>query len=91
MRAGHSVENFLPNYAGCDRPVGAWHGNGRKSQWWSPVLLALRDGQSSRLVAVCKCMSGQWIVVEPIIGLNDALGFSDVFYKVRNRLANIPH
>ncbi|KAI0266814.1 DNA ligase [Gloeopeniophorella convolvens] len=46
-------------------PVGAWHGNGRKAQWWSPVLLALRDTGSGRLVAVCKCMSG----------------FSDSFYK----------
>ncbi|KAI9442212.1 DNA ligase [Lactarius indigo] len=27
-------------------PIGAWHGNGRKAQWWSPF------------VAVCKCMSG---------------------------------
>jgi len=46
-------------------PIGAWHGNGRKAQWWSPVLLALRDADTGRLVAVCKCMSG----------------FSDKFYK----------
>ncbi|KAI0051832.1 DNA ligase [Auriscalpium vulgare] len=46
-------------------PVGAWHGNGRKAQWWSPVLLALREPDTGRLVAMCKCMSG----------------FSDVFYK----------
>lgn len=53
-------------------PVGAWHGNGRKAQWWSPVLLALRDPDSGRLVAMCKCMSG----------------FSDSFYKaMRERYA----
>jgi len=46
-------------------PIGAWHGNGRKANWWSPVLLALWDPDAVRLVAVCKCMSG----------------FSDAFYK----------
>ncbi|KAH9931109.1 ATP-dependent DNA ligase [Epithele typhae] len=39
-------------------PVGAWHGNGRKAQWWSPVLLAVWDPAEEKLVAVCKCMSG---------------------------------
>jgi len=54
-------------------PIGAWHGNGRKAQWWSPVLLALQDGRTGRLVAVCKCMSG----------------FTDVFYKaMRERYAD---
>ncbi|KAI9572147.1 ATP-dependent DNA ligase [Boletus coccyginus] len=46
-------------------PVGAWHGNGRKAGWWSPVLLAVWDPTKDRLTAVCKCMSG----------------FSDTFYK----------
>ncbi|KAG2150519.1 ATP-dependent DNA ligase [Suillus clintonianus] len=46
-------------------PIGAWHGNGRKAGWWSPVLLAIRDPSNDCLVAVCKCMSG----------------FSDAFYK----------
>ncbi|GJE92226.1 ATP-dependent DNA ligase [Phanerochaete sordida] len=46
-------------------PVGAWHGNGRKAQWWSPILLAAWDPAAGKLVAVCKCMSG----------------FSDAFYK----------
>ncbi|KAG2146048.1 ATP-dependent DNA ligase [Suillus bovinus] len=46
-------------------PIGAWHGNGRKAGWWSPVLLAVRDPRSDCFVAVCKCMSG----------------FSDSFYK----------
>ncbi|EKM54483.1 uncharacterized protein PHACADRAFT_162874 [Phanerochaete carnosa HHB-10118-sp] len=46
-------------------PVGAWHGNGRKAQWWSPILLAVWDPSTGKLVAVCKCMSG----------------FSDAFYK----------
>nr|VWO97197.1 Uncharacterized protein [Ganoderma boninense] len=39
-------------------PIGAWHGNGRKAQWWSPVLLAVWDPDAEKLVAVCKCMSG---------------------------------
>ncbi|KIL65988.1 hypothetical protein M378DRAFT_76250 [Amanita muscaria Koide BX008] len=46
-------------------PIGAWHGNGRKFQWWSPILLALWDPGRGLPVAVCKCMSG----------------FTDVFYK----------
>ncbi|GLB37636.1 putative DNA ligase [Lyophyllum shimeji] len=46
-------------------PIGAWHGNGRKAQWWSPILLGLWQPESGRIVAVCKCMSG----------------FTDVFYK----------
>ncbi|KAG6378153.1 ATP-dependent DNA ligase [Boletus reticuloceps] len=40
-------------------PVGAWHGNGRKAGWWSPVLLAVWDPTKDRLIAVCKCMSGK--------------------------------
>lgn len=39
-------------------PIGAWHGNGRKAAWWSPVLLGLWDEGQGKLVAVCKCMSG---------------------------------
>lgn len=39
-------------------PIGAWHGNGRKAAWWSPILLALWDEESGQFVAVCKCMSG---------------------------------
>lgn len=46
-------------------PIGAWHGIGRKSQWWSPILLAVWDPRQGRLVALCKCMSG----------------FTDSFYK----------
>lgn len=40
-------------------PIGAWHGNGRKVQWWSPILLAVWDPNAGKLVAVCKCMSGE--------------------------------
>ena len=40
-------------------PIGAWHGNGRKAQWWSPVLLAVRDTRTDRFVATFKCMSGE--------------------------------
>ena len=40
-------------------PIGAWHGNGRKAQWWSPILLAVWNPSVGKLVAVCKCMSGE--------------------------------
>lgn len=46
-------------------PVAAWHGQGRKAKWWSPILLAVRNEESGSLEAVCKCISG----------------FTDVFYK----------
>ncbi|KZO93337.1 ATP-dependent DNA ligase [Calocera viscosa TUFC12733] len=49
-------------------PIGAWHGNGRKAAWWSPILLAVWDENEGRPVALCKCMSG----------------FTDVFYKKLN-------
>lgn len=49
-------------------PVGAWHGNGRKAAWWSPILLALYDSERGIFVAMCKCMSG----------------FTDAFYKGLN-------
>lgn len=39
-------------------PIGAWYGNGRKAQWWSPILLGLWQPELGRVVAVCKCMSG---------------------------------
>ena len=39
-------------------PIGAWHGNGRKAKWWSPILLGLWDEGKGKLVGVCKCMSG---------------------------------
>ncbi|KAJ3733549.1 DNA ligase [Lentinula guzmanii] len=46
-------------------PIGAWYGNGRKVNWWSPILLGIWDADRGHPVAVCKCMSG----------------FSDAFYK----------
>ncbi|KAK4675147.1 hypothetical protein QC764_500880 [Podospora pseudoanserina] len=46
-------------------PIAAWHGTGRKSQFWSPFLLAVRNEDAGSLEAVCKCMSG----------------FTDNFYK----------
>lgn len=49
-------------------PIGAWHGNGRKAKWWSPILLAVRNEEDGTLQAVCKCMSG----------------FTDQFYKDLN-------
>ncbi|KAI0007289.1 ATP-dependent DNA ligase [Xylariaceae sp. FL0662B] len=50
-------------------PVAAWHGQGRKARWWSPILLAVRDEATGSLAAVCKCMSG----------------FTDAFYKANRR------
>ncbi|POS83831.1 hypothetical protein EPUL_002760 [Erysiphe pulchra] len=46
-------------------PIAAWHGQGRKSKWWSPILLAVRNESTGSLEAVCKCISG----------------FTDTFYK----------
>lgn len=46
-------------------PIAAWHGTGRKSAWWSPFLLAVRNPATGTLDAVCKCMSG----------------FTDAFYR----------
>lgn len=65
-------------------PVGAWHGNGRKAGWWSPVLLAVWDSAKERLIAVCKCMSGKGhrAIACASNGLIDWSGFSDAFYKV---------
>lgn len=41
-------------------PIGAWHGNGRKAAWWSPILLAIWEENTSQFVGVCKCMSGMF-------------------------------
>lgn len=46
-------------------PIGAWHGQGRKAAWWSPILLAVRNPETGCLEAVTKCISG----------------FTDKFYK----------
>ncbi|KAJ3844586.1 DNA ligase [Lentinula raphanica] len=46
-------------------PIGAWYGNGRKVNWWSPILLGIWDADQGHPVAICKCMSG----------------FTDTFYK----------
>ncbi|KAI5863665.1 ATP-dependent DNA ligase [Durotheca rogersii] len=46
-------------------PVAAWHGQGRKARWWSPILMAVRDDATGELQVVCKCISG----------------FTDAFYK----------
>jgi len=50
-------------------PVAAWHGQGRKAKWWSPILMAVRNEETGQLEAVCKCMSG----------------FSDAFYKANRK------
>ena len=46
-------------------PIAAWRGSGRKAGWWSPFLVAVRDGETGRLQSLCKVMSG----------------FSDTFYR----------
>ncbi|KAI1371241.1 ATP-dependent DNA ligase [Hypoxylon crocopeplum] len=50
-------------------PVAAWHGQGRKAKWWSPILMAVRNDATGSLEAVCKCMSG----------------FTDTFYKANKK------
>lgn len=49
-------------------PIGAWHGQGRKASWWSPILLGVYDPLTESYQAVCKCISG----------------FTDQFYKDLN-------
>ena len=39
-------------------PIGAWHGNGRKAGWWSPVLVACWDRKTQTFQSVCRVMSG---------------------------------
>ena len=39
-------------------PIAAWHGQGRKAKWWSPILLAVRNPEMGSLEAVTKCISG---------------------------------
>lgn len=50
-------------------PVAAWHGQGRKAKWWSPMLMAVRNDATGSLEVVCKCMSG----------------FTDTFYKANRK------
>jgi DNA ligase 1 len=53
-------------------PIAAWHGNGRKAKWWSPILMAVRNEETGSLEAVTKCMSG----------------FTDAFYKANREFYN---
>jgi len=39
-------------------PVAGWHGQGRKAQFWSPILLACRNPSTGSLEVVTKCISG---------------------------------
>ncbi|KAI0382403.1 ATP-dependent DNA ligase [Hypomontagnella monticulosa] len=50
-------------------PVAAWHGQGRKAKWWSPMLMAVRNDATGSLEVVCKCISG----------------FTDAFYKANKK------
>ncbi|KAK9840432.1 hypothetical protein WJX74_009841 [Apatococcus lobatus] len=45
-------------------PIGAWYGQGRKVNWFSPFLMAAWDPEREEFQSVCRCMSG----------------FTDVFY-----------
>ncbi|CAH8257254.1 unnamed protein product [Arabidopsis lyrata] len=45
-------------------PIGAWHGNGRKAGWYSPLLMACFNPETEEFQSVCRVMSG----------------FSDAFY-----------
>lgn len=56
-------------------PIAAWHGQGRKCEWWSPILLAVRNESTGSLEAVCKCMSG----------------FTDAFYKENREKYSTEH
>eukprot|EP00051_Salpingoeca_urceolata_P002035 m.46349 g.46349 ORF g.46349 m.46349 type:complete len:1092 (+) comp11851_c0_seq2:80-3355(+) len=46
-------------------PIAAWRGQGRKADWFSPILMAVYDPESGYLQSLCRCMSG----------------FTDEFYK----------
>ena len=39
-------------------PIGAWWGQGRKTGWFSPFLLAAWDPEKEEYQSVCRCMSG---------------------------------
>lgn len=53
-------------------PIAAWHGQGRKAKWWSPILLAARNAETGALEPVTKCMSG----------------FTDKFYQAHREKYN---
>lgn len=55
-------------------PIGAWHGMGRKTAFWSPILLAAYDPDDGTYQAVCKCMTG----------------FTDAFYERLNERYGSP-
>jgi len=64
-------------------PIAAWHGNGRKNGWWSPILLGVWDPRKGYAVGVCKCMSGEDSFFHNTgSALTFHSGFSDNFYKV---------
>lgn len=39
-------------------PIGAWHGQGRKTAWLSPWLLAVYNTSTGEYESLCRCMSG---------------------------------
>lgn len=55
-------------------PIGAWWGQGRKTGWFSPFLMAAWDPEKEEYQSVCRCMSG----------------FTDLFYTEVMLLTQIP-
>lgn len=71
-RGGDHWKKIKADYVGkgvCDSldvtPIGAWHGNGRKAGWFSPILVAVYDEENETYQSIGRIMSG----------------LSDVFYK----------
>lgn len=66
------------------QPIGAWHGQGRKAGWWSPLLLALYDPETGGFQAVCKWCADCYFLRAVILRQERSIsGFTDQFYKVR--------
>ena len=59
-------KDYMEGHAELDLvPIGAWYGQGRKSKWFSPILMAVYDPETETYASVCRVLSG----------------FSDAFYK----------
>lgn len=52
VRAGK--QRMLPKILLIRILTGAWHGQGRKAGWWSPILLAVYDPDTETFQALCK-------------------------------------
>ena len=38
-------------------PIGAWRGQGRKKEWFSPFLLAVWNEEREEFQTLCRCLS----------------------------------